>query len=220
MSGGLSPIVDDASLNGWATFIVYLVTAWLCFRNARNSVALLGAASKRVALTRSRRRFWIVLGALVMMLGLTRQLNLQALVSDIARSLVSAEGRYDARAGFQLALVIAVGAFGVIGLAIALLTFRRAEGSILLATAGAALLLIFTLIRLISLHDIDQFLSEGVPHARINNLIEIGALIVIAAAGLAFARRLRAEGESTRLRALAIQERRRRLGDKRRSGRS
>jgi hypothetical protein len=60
----------------------------------------------------------------------------------------------------------------------------------------------------------------GIPQVHVNNLIEIGMLAVIAGASHAFARRLRDEGQSTRLRALAIQERRRLLGEKRRAGQS
>jgi hypothetical protein len=218
--GGLSAVIGDSSLNGWATFIVYLATAWLCFRNSRGSVAVLGAVAGRAALARSRRRFWMVLAALVFLLGLTRQLDIQALLSELARKLLSLEGQYDTRAGLQLALVIAIGIFGMIGLGSALITFRRAEATVLTATAAAAILLVLTLIRLISLHDVDRFLGQGVPHARINNVIEIGALIVIAVASFLFWRRLREEGESARLRAVSIQERRRRATEKRRSGRS
>lgn len=220
MSGGLSSVIGDGSLNGWATFLVYLVIAWLCFRNARGSVAQLGAGGRRVALARSRRRFWAVMAGFVMLLGLTRQLDLQALVANLARNILSADGMYDDRSQLQIALVIAVGAFGILGLVAALMTFRRADGPILTAMAGAVLLLVFTLIRTISLHDVDRFLRRGAPHFQVNNLIEIGALLIIAAASLAFFRRLRGEAESARLRALSIQERRRRIGDKRSRGRS
>jgi hypothetical protein len=81
---------------------------------------------------------------------------------------------------------------------------------------------IFTMIRTISLHDVDHLLSQGlgVPHAQVNNVIEIGLLAIIAAAAYGFTRQLRDEGEAARLRALKIQERRRQLGEKRRQQRS
>jgi hypothetical protein len=103
-----------------------------------------------------------------------------------------------------------------------LFSFRRAEASVLAALVGAALLVIFTVIRTISLHDIDHLLRQGlgVPHLQVNNLVELGALALIAGASYAFSRRLRDESRSARLRALAIQERRRLLGEKRRSKRS
>jgi hypothetical protein len=222
MTEGLSSIIGDSSLNGWATFFVYLVATWLCARNARASAALAEAGGRKIALARSRWRFWTMLGALLLLLGFSRQFDVQALLAQAARNLLQANNAYEARSGLQIGLVAAIGGFGTIGLVIALVSFRRVERSVLVALAGAAFLVIFTLIRTISLHRVDQVLQQGlgVPHAQVNNLIELGALAVIAAASYAFARGLRGEGEVARLRQLSIQERRRQLTEKRRAARS
>lgn len=222
MTGGLSSIIDDPSLNGWATFFVYLIAAGMCAANARRSAAAAETGVRRIALARSRRRFWIVLAVLLLLLGLTRQLDLQALAAQLTRGILHQDGVYEERSGLQIGLIAAIGIFGTIGLLIALFSFRRAEASVLVALIGAALLLLFTVIRTISLHDVDQVLHRdiGLPHVDVNNLIEIGLLAVIAGASYAFARRLRDESRSARLRALAIQERRRLLGEKRRGARS
>jgi len=222
MSGDFSSIIGDSSLNGWATFLVYLVAAWLCARNARTSAALAQAGGRKIALAQSRWRFWITLAALLLLLGFSRQFDIQAMAAQAARDFLDANGTYDARSGLQIGLVAAIGGFGTIGLVIALVTFRRVEGSVLLAMTAAAFLVIFTLIRTISLHRIDQLLQQGlgVPHAQVNNLIELGALAVISAASYASARGLRAEGEIARLRQLSIQERRRQLTEKRHAARS
>ncbi len=177
----------------------------------------LASAGRRVSLTRSRRRFWLVMTVLLVLLGLTRQLDLQALVAQLARGVAHGEGLYDERSGFQLGCVIAIGVLGTIGLGIALVTFRRAEGSVLLAMAGAVLLVTFTVIRTVSFHDIDRFLRRGVPHAQLDNLIEIGTLALIACGSLLFGRLLREEREGDRIRALSIKERRRQLGERRRA---
>lgn len=220
MNGGPESFVGDASLNGWATFFVYLVTAALCFVNSRRSAAFAGG--RRVALARSRRRFWLVLAALLLLLGLSRQLDLQTLAASAARTVLREDDVYGERSGLQIGLVVAIGTFGTIGLLIALVSFRRVEASVLVAMAGAALLMIFTLIRTISLHDIDRLLMQGigVPHAQVNNVIEIGALLLVAAAAYGFTRQLRDEGEAARLRDVKIRERRRQLGEKRRANRS
>jgi hypothetical protein len=220
MIGGHESFVGDASFNGWATFCVYLATAALCFFNARRSVALAGG--RQVALARSRQRFWLVLAGLLLLLGLSRQLDLQALAASAARAFLRDDGLYGERSDLQIGLVTAIGVFGAIGLLAALISFRRLEASVLAAMAGAALLMIFTLIRTISLHDIDRVLMQGVgvPHAQINNVIEIGMLLLIAGAAYGFTRQLRDEGEAARLRDLKIRERRRQLGEKRRASRS
>jgi hypothetical protein len=220
MIGGQESFVGDASFNGWATFCVYLATAAFCFFNARRSAALAGG--RQVARARSRRRFWLVLAGLLLLLGLSRQLDLQTLAASAARAVLRDDGLYGERSGLQVGLVTAIGVFGAIGLLAALISFRRVEASALVAMAGAALLMIFTLIRTISLHDIDRVLMQGVglPHAQINNVIEIGMLLLIAGAAYGFTRQLRDEGEAARLRDLKIRERRRQLGEKRRASRS
>ena len=222
MTGGFASFIGDPSLNGWATFCVYLVTAGLCAHDGWKSAAQVDAGGRQVAQSQSRRRFWILLAVLLVLLGLTRQLDLQALAAEGARDLLHADGVYCERTELQVALVAAIGGFGTIGLVIALVRFRRAEGSVLAAMAGAVLLVLLTLIRTISLHDVDRLLRQGlgVPHAHVNNLFEIGALVIIAAAAFAFSRALREESEVARLRRLGIQERRRQLAEKRRASRS
>jgi hypothetical protein len=222
MTAGLSSVVSDPSLNGWATFLVYLVAAWLCARNARSSAALAEAGGRRIAEARSRRRFWLVLAVLLLLLGLTRQLDLQQLAANMMRALFRSEGIYGERSGLQLGLIVAIGVFGTVGLLIALLSLRRAEPSVLAALLGAATLVLFTVIRTISLHDIDQFLNRGVglPRLRVNSLIELGLLALVVIAGFVFDRGLKREGESARLRTLSLQERQRMLAEKRRSARS
>jgi hypothetical protein len=221
MTGGLSSIVGDPSLKGWATFFIYLGAAWLALRNALGSAALAETGGRRIALARSRRRFWQVLAALLVLLGLTRQLDLQTLAADAVRALLRIDDVYGERNGLQVALIVAIGGFGTAGLLIALVTFRKASAPLLVALLAAASLVIFTVIRTISIHDIDRLLArEALPYTQVNNLIELGLLGLIALASLIFARGLKQENESARLRALSIQERRRIMGEKRRAGRS
>jgi len=221
MTGGLSSIVGDPSLKGWATFLVYLAVAWLALHNALGSTALAEAGGRHIARARSRRRFWLVLAMLLLLLGLTRQLDLQVLAAGAVRGLLRVDEVYGERNGLQLGLVVAIGAFGTVGLLIALVTFRRASASLLAALLTAATLVIFTVIRTLSVHDIDRLLMrEALPYTQVNNLIELGLLGLIGLSSFAFARGLRQEHESARLRALSIQERRRIMGEKRRAGRS
>lgn len=221
MIGGTTFSWDDFGPSGWLMFLVYLMAAWLCFRNARGSVALAAAGVRRLAQARSRRRFWMVLAVLLLLLGISRQFDLQALAANAVRTLLRADDVYGERSGLQIGLIATIGGFGTTGLLIALFSLRRAEISVLLALVGAALLVVFTIVRAVSLHDIDHFLARAVvPHVRFDALIELVPLTLIALASFAFSRGLRSENEVARLRALSIQERRRILGEKRRSARS
>jgi hypothetical protein len=213
------PIIGDPSFHGWATFIVYLAVAALCFVNGRRSGGTV-SGRRGISVAHARRRFWFVMTAVLLILGLTRQLDLQALLTDAVRTLFRQDGWYDDRAGLQRGLVIAAAAIGGLGLLAALVTFRRAEGSVMVALGGAVALLTFVVIRTISLHDIDHLLNRGIPGAHVNNLFEIGAIAIIGAGALAFAARLRDERRVARVRALSIQERRRKLGEARRGRRT
>lgn len=214
-------MAGDSGLNGWGIFFVYLVAAWLCLRNARGSAALAAAGVRRVAQARSRRRFWGALAALVMLLGIMRQFDLFALAAAAMRGIVVVDDAYGERSGLQIGLIVAIGTFGTIGLLIALVTFRRAEGSVLAALAVAALLIAYMLIRTVSLHAVDHVLSVApLPYVRVDDLIELTLLGLLALACFAFSRGLRSENESARLRALSINERRRIMREKRRAGRS
>jgi hypothetical protein len=214
-------VAGDSGLDGWGLFFVYLVAAWLCLRNARGSVALTAAGMRRVAQAQSRRRFWGALAALILLLGISRQFDLQALAASAMRGLLLVDDVYGRRSGLQSGLIVAIGSFGMIGLLIALITFRRAEASVLAALVAAAFLIAFTIIRTVSLHDIDHVLAIApIPFVRVDDLIELGLLAVVALACLAFWRALKSENESARLRALSINERRRMMGEKRRSVRS
>ena len=222
MAGAASSLVGDHSLGGWAIFFVYLVAAWLSGRNARDSADLAEAGGRRVAQARSRRRFWFVLALLLLLLGVTRQFDLQTLAANLMRGLLDADGVYDERSGLQIGLIVAIGAFGTAGLLIALVSLRKAEPSVLVALLGAGLLVLFTVIRAVSLHAIDQALGHGVglPFLKVNSLVELGLLSLIAVAGFLFDRNLRRESRAAHLRSLKLRERRRILGEKRRSGRS
>ena len=215
-------MLGGTSLDGWLIFPVYLLAAWLGARNARASAGLAEVGGRRIAQARSRQRFWLVVALILLLLGLTRQFDLQTLAGNLMRRLLNMDGVYDERNGLQLGLIVAIGAFGTLALLIALFGLRRAEIPVLIALIGAALLMIFTVIRSVSLHAIDQFLGRGVgiPYLKVNSLVELGLLASIALASFAFDRNLKRESRSARLRALSIQERRRILGEKRRSGRS
>ena len=221
MSGTLSSVAGASSLSGWAIFLVYLLAAWLCLRNARASVAVAAAGARQVAQGRSRRRFWVALAGLILLLGISRQFDLQALATSAMRDLLLVDEVYGERTGLQVGLIVAIGSFGMVGLLIALVTLRRADLSVLAALVATALLTAYTLVRTISLHGVDHLLASApLPHLNVDDLVELALLSMLALACFAFGRGLKAEKESARLRALSINERRRMMGEKRRAGRS
>jgi len=219
---GMGVILRDPSMKGWATFLVYCLITAICAANAHISRVQVETVARKAARGRTRARFWLILALFLLMLGLTRLLNLQLLIADMARAILRSDGVYDDRGGLQIALTVTIGLFGAVGLLTALITFRRLDGAVLGATVAATALALFTTIRAISLHSIDRFLirNVGLPHLQINNIIELGLLAFVGLAAFAFARLLREEGQSARLRSLQFEERRRILSEKRRASQS
>jgi len=220
MNGSFHSIVSEASLDGLATFLVYLIAACLCMLNGRRSFVRQTGVVRHVARRQGRQRFWLTMTGVLLTLGLTRILDLQALAADLMRGLQRGEDVYEERESLQLALVIALASFGGLGLLIALTTLRRAEGAVIAALIGAAALILFTTIRTLSLPEVNRVLGFGLglPHFQVNNLIELSLLCWVGTAAVLFSRKLTDEQERSRLRALKLQERRRRLGEKRRHG--
>ena len=72
--------INDPSLIAWLIFVVYFVTAILCWR------ARAGALPARESGTRI---LWIVLSFCLILLGLNKQLDLHRLVMDVGRELIA-----------------------------------------------------------------------------------------------------------------------------------
>jgi len=214
----MQPIINNPSLDGVATFLVYLIAASLCLRNGQRSFVRQDGVVRHVARRQGRQRFWLTMTGVLLTLGLTRILDLQALAADLMRGLQRGEDLYEERENLQLALVITLASFGGLGLLIALTTLRRAEGAVIAGLTGGAALILFTTIRTLSLPVVDRVLGFGLglPHFQVNNMIELSLLCWVGTAAVVFSRKLASEEERSRLRALKLQERRRRLGERRR----
>ena len=87
--------VGDPTVLGWATFILYLLAAWLSFRSAKT-----GRTEPEFA------RSWRVLALLLLLLGLNKQLDLQTSLFALGRRLATAAGIYEHRRSIQLAFFI------------------------------------------------------------------------------------------------------------------
>jgi hypothetical protein len=167
------PGIGDPGLAGWIIVIAYLIAAALCARNGQ-------------AATHRRRAgvFWGGLAALLVLLGLNKQLDLQTLFTELAKQLVSGLGWYDERRTLQIAFVVALW-MGGMTFAVAL---RRSVAAswreYRLACIGVILLLIFVLLRATRFHLVNWMLELHEEFAVANEILELGAIACIAAGAL------------------------------------
>ena len=170
-----SPGIGDPSIGGWLTVVLYLVTAYLCWQ-----VATRVRATEE--LNRSEALVWSAIAVLFLALGINKQLDLQSLLTEIARVLAHSQGWYEQRHIVQLAFVALVGAVCMSGAAILLVLLRRAAPPAWLALFGTATVLAFVTIRAASFHHVDRFIGETLLGLRWNWILEIGGILIVLAA--------------------------------------
>lgn len=169
--------VGDPTWIAWMAVVVYAVAAGLCVRAAR---AVHGAdpSARRLAL------FWWVLGILLVVLGVNKQLDLQSLAIDVLRELAREQGWYPERRTYQRGFVGAlVGAcvLGLTALGVGLWPVRR---RVRLALVGLGGLLGFVLLRAALFQHVgpDGLAKSAPVHAWIE-LLSVGVLAWAAARG-------------------------------------
>jgi hypothetical protein len=169
--------IGDADATGWITVVAYLATAVLAWLNAQ--------AARR---TRLKPGFWLGLAALMLLLGINKQLDLQSLITEIGRDMAKSGGWYEDRRAVQVFFILML-CGAAVGVAIAL-RHRLAQDwrDYRLAFVGILLLMLFVVVRAVTIHHIDSLLRFDIAGLRINVLLEMTAIAVVAAGCLQWQR--------------------------------
>jgi hypothetical protein len=170
-----SPRIGDPTPIGWITVLAYLATSALTARAGAKSHG------------RSR-FFWISLSILMLGLAVNKQLDLQSALTAAGRCLAKAQGWYEDRRAAQVGLIVTVAFAGAMLTLAGTWAMRRQLGETWLALLGLGTLLTFIAIRAASFHHFDRFIGHEVGGVRMNWILELGGIGLIAANA---ARRLR-----------------------------
>ena len=168
--------IGDPTPLGWATTAAYCVAFGLCLRTALRTRRLAPWLPKG----EFRPTFWAVLAALLFLLGLNKQLDLQTWLTQVARQLALAQGWYARRRVVQLGFVMAVGVAGLAGVGAGYWTVRGAVRQHLLAVVGMSFLLCFVFVSAASFHHIDKLITPGLGALRIYHVLEVGGIACVA----------------------------------------
>lgn len=162
------PEIGDPTFMGWFTVFAYAVAAVLAWR----------------AWSKGRERIWLAVAVGMVLLCLNKQFDLQSLFTDIGREIARYGDWYEDRRKVQKLFVIAVlagaGLFGCWFV----WRFRTFLAGHKLLAAGLFLLLTFIVVRAISFHHVDVFLKSGVAGVRMNWVLELGGILIVAVAAL------------------------------------
>jgi hypothetical protein len=164
-----APGIGDPTIAGWVTVGVYLF------------VTVQSAANAGVArANRKEAWIWTLVTLFMGFLAVNKQLDLQSWFTQFGRDIAKAQGWYDLRRGVQTAVVAALAATMVGG--ILLLRKQIADrwsrfGSLVI---GLSLLSFFIATRAATIHHIDWLLGLSVSMLKVNNVLELGALLFCA----------------------------------------
>ncbi|MGZ8900755.1 MAG: hypothetical protein ACXW3Z_11720 [Limisphaerales bacterium] len=165
------PGIGDPTLMGWLTVVAYFGAAYLCGRELMKA--------RRINGPREKTFFWATLTILLVFLGFNKQLDLQTLLTLTARRIAIAQGWYEKRRIVQIVFVSVVGIAGVFTiLAMRLLVWKHRD--LRLPLIGFVVLLVFVVARAASFHHIDQLINFRMGWVRMNWVLELGAIALVA----------------------------------------
>lgn len=163
------PGIGDPTVMGWLTVFAYFFTAFLCWRAATK-----GLVSRKV------RWFWTGLAAVLIFLGFNKQLDLQTALTFLGKNFAKSTGWYENRRVAQGIFVTLIGLGGTAFTVWLCWYFRSEWKRLRLALGGVGFLLCFIVIRAASFHHVDQILNFAPGGVRMNWVLELGAIAMIA----------------------------------------
>ncbi len=172
LTPGWTPGIGDPTITGWLTVAVYYLIALLFVAHVH--------AHRRAGARRSV-SVWMILAGTFMLLGLIKQFDLLSAVTAFFRHQAQLAGLYADRNTWSGWSMLGIAVIAVGGLAWCVHRLRletRVLRNIAIITSA---LILFVLTRSASIHTIDHALRASIGAVRINAVIELSLLIVIAA---------------------------------------
>lgn len=166
---------------GWFTVFAYAVAAVFA------SIAAI--KTRRHGESGKNHTIWFGTSILFVLLCLNKQLDLQSLATDIARVLSKSQGWYGERRAVQRVFVLGIlAAAGTFALWFAL-RFRVFWLKHALLVTGLFFTLTFIVVRAVSFHHVDEFLGFRLAGVRMNWLLELTGIFLVALAAVREIRR-------------------------------
>lgn len=175
------PEIGDPTFMGWATVLAYFVTSICC-------IAVLVRASSRdesiAFASNPRESAWLFLALLLCALGINKQLDLQSLVTQTGRWVIRSLALYEYRRLLQISFIVVVVIVATSGLFYLRRATRDRWDEFGLSLIGVVFLLGFIVVRAASFHGFDRLLDVRVIGLRLNWILELGGIALIAAGAL------------------------------------
>lgn len=159
------PGIGDPNWQGWATVLVYLVTATLAFR-------VTGRAGFPPATRRREWLFWAMTALIMAALAINKQLDLQSAVTAAGRCLALAQSWYGQRRALQLGFILALAMLALVFLSCLLVLLRKSWPRTALPAMGLVFVCAFVMIRAVGFHHVDRMLGLPMLGLGVNTALE------------------------------------------------
>jgi hypothetical protein len=170
------PGTEPLSLGAWGAVVLYLFSAYFCWRVARE-LRPIGVAARSEVLVCG------TIATLFLVLGIFRELDFQPIVIGFGREMAQHQGWYGDRRVIQ---PVIIGVIGIAFLIAAIVLMKLAWGLPLitrLAVVGTLMLLTYIAVRMVSLHHVDVVAHQRLLGLRLSWIVEIGGMgaVILAA---------------------------------------
>lgn len=179
--GRWRPEIGDPSFMGWFTVAAYCACAVLAFWAARSHPA----EDRRSFL------FWVMVGLLMAVLAINKQLDLQTLFTDIGRQVARHQGWLEQRRTVQFWFIVLFGILAVLAFLSTVFFMRNLFRRFRLAFIGLFFLVSFIVIRAASFHHFDEILHSRLLNLKMNWILELAGIFIVLAAAVRDLRRSR-----------------------------
>ncbi len=159
----------DYSFSGWIITFLYV----FCF------CVLLVFIFKTSFANTVDRVVWCTICGVILLFAINKQLDLQMLITDIARTAAKEYQFYDVRKPFQIRIISLFASLGFSTFILLLYLLRKSHRSIFLAMGGMICLFSFLVLRLISYHKIEVILNRSIGAFNLFGGIEVFGIFLI-----------------------------------------
>lgn len=175
------PSVGDPTLMGWVIAGCYLLAGFGCLRcwHRRN----------RLVLSVDARRFghyWVLLGVMMLLMGLNKQLDMQVLLHDLARKVVDQYGFAGSKRQFKNGFIGLLAVLFAVWLGRLVVLMSGLWVRVWLSGVGVFVLLAFVLSRAVSVYIVKLPLGESIiGGVRYNHVFELIGVVAIGLGSMA-----------------------------------
>ena len=170
------PHIGDPTLIGWVITVAYFCVTFRCYRAGLAAKAADSGAGKT-----KKAVVWFGLAAVLLALGINKQLDLQTLVIHSGREIARSNGWYGMRREIQFCFVFGLAISAMILVGVLFWLTRGGWIAYWAVLVGVVILVSFVLIRAASFDHVDYLLSRWrtIGPFRMKYVVELAGVLIV-----------------------------------------